>query len=361
MVSDMTMKYHHKIPFDAGIPGHRRRKNRNGTEVAPAVTIALHNHRCEMIPLAIDRMRRCDIVILEEPPDENLMKMVKGEVSINEYISGIDTEYPEFGRRMALALRRLHRDSIRIIQIEPYLEYLLEIHNRFVDGVRPADLETDTALWPVYEMERRATRALIDFYEASSQNDFDVMLKTTKAFAKVDARRFAMRDRLRARSIARVAAHGRYIYVEAGQMHVGLAQALRQHLPVCQGVAALYLTPGGVIPQPAPASRIGPGDVLTLIYTFNPDFDSPMADLWAARALVQNKIIIKNEITADTGDFPHTRDEAETSRLVHELDLDMCRYLMPLLDKKTTAQARQAVERALTYGKSTTGHGTISM
>jgi hypothetical protein len=304
-----------------------------------------------MVSLAVKEMRRCDIVVLEEPPDDDFPKMLQGEISVEEYISGTDTEYPEFGQRMALALRGLHREGMRIVQIEPYLENLIEIHNRLVDGATPSELETDGVLWPVYDMERRATRALIDFYEASSQKDFDAMLKTTKNFAKFDARRFALRDLLRARSIAGIIAHGRRVYVEAGQMHVGLARQLRRHLPGRRRVTARYLAPERIFRQPALASRLGPGDALTLIYTFNPDFDSSMADLWAARALVQNKIILKHEITTNTGDFPHTRDEAETSRLVQELDLDMCRRLLPMIDKATTAQARQAMEKALNKGK----------
>ena len=244
-------------------------------------------------------------------------------------------------------MRGLYRDGARILQIEPYLERLIEIHRRFSAGAGPEDLETHPTLWPVYEMEHRATRALIKFYEASAQGDFDTLLETVKAFARRDARRFVLRDQLRAQGITEAIGPGERVYVEAGSLHVGLARELRRRSSPITSIENHFFLPRRGLPKSSPMTLYGPGDILTLVYMFNPEFDGPMADLWAARALVQNKIIIKNEITDRLEKFPHTRDEAETAWLVHQLDLKNCRRLLPQIDKLTTAQARRAVKKTL--------------
>jgi hypothetical protein len=194
-------------------------------------------------------------------------------------------------------------------------------------------------------MEHRATRALIKFYEASSQGDFEGCLERVKAFARIDARRFVLRDQLRAKNIAKSIPPGARVYVEAGPMHIGLAHQLRRRSSCRIQIINHFLAPLKTMEIPAPLRLYGPGDILTLVYMFNPDFVGRMADLWAARALVQNKIIIKTEITDNAERFPHTRDEVYTSQLVQQLDLEACRQLIPLIDKMTTIQARSLVTK----------------
>lgn len=343
----MTMNNQQYINLQTGLPKDLYMDSLSDKKDQTAVTVALSNHRCEIIPLAVAKMRQHVAVILEEPPERNFFQLLEGEITIAEYMLEIDAEYPEFNRRMYQAMRRLYHEGVRILQIEPYLERLIEIHRRFSEGAGPEDLKTHPTLWPVYEMEHRATRALINFYEASSQGDFDILLETVKAFARIDARRFVLRDQLRAQGIAEAIGPGERVYVEAGSLHVGLARELRRQSLAKTSIVNHFFSPRSGLPKSSPMTLYGPGDILTLVYMFNHEFDGLMADLWAARALVQNKIIIKNEITDRLEEFPHTRDEAKTARLVHQLDLKTCRHLILQIDKMTTAQARRTVMETL--------------
>jgi hypothetical protein len=310
------------------------------------VTIGLSTHRCEIIPLAVSRMRQNDVIILEEPPGHAFDLMLSGNLGISDYLLEIETEYPDFSRQMCEALRQLRHEGYLILQVEPYLERLLRIHDRFSEGQTPADLKDDRLLWPVYEMERRATRALIEFYHASAEGSFETQLAAVKRFAKLDAQRFVMRDRLRADTIAGLIENGQPVYVEAGQMHVGLAQMLRQRLPGPSKVTTDFLVADIIKAWPGPSPIFGPGDLLTLIYRFNPEFDGPLANLFIARALVQNKLITKTEILDTTDAFPHTRDEAESINLVQQLSIEACEHLLSIIGKMTTSEARRAVGAA---------------
>jgi hypothetical protein len=306
------------------------------------ITVALSNHRPEIIPLAFAKMVRCETVVLEEPREANFGAMLTGDVAIDEYVMGIDTEYPSFSRAMCRSLRKLHDQGIQILQVEPYLARLTEIHERFGEGARPKELRPDSRLWPVYQMEREATQSLMTFYKAFTAGDFKRLLAAVKRFAWVDAKRFDMRDRLRAQKIAAFARSKR-IYVEAGQMHVGLVSLLRQRVKGWATVTADYLVSAVLSSCARPKVLFGPGDVLTLLYIFNPRFDGEIADLLAARALVQNKLLIKDEITSDLETFPHTRDELESAHLVRKLSMEDCQRLLPIVSKLGVDQARQAL------------------
>ena len=235
-------------------------------------TVALSNHRTEIIPLAVAKMVRCETVVLEEPPEANFGAMLTGDVAIDDYVMGIDTEYPSFSRAMCRALRKLYDQGIRIVQVEPYLARLTEIHERLGEGARPEELRPDPRLWPVYQMERETTQTLMAFYKAFTVGDFNRMLAAVKRFARVDAQRFYMRDRLRAQKIAALAT-GKRIYVEAGQMHVGLVSLLRRRVKGWATVTADYLVSAALSSCARPKVLFGPGDVLTLLYIFNPRFD----------------------------------------------------------------------------------------
>lgn len=319
------------------------------------ITVGLSHHRPEMIPLCIDKMHRHDAIILEEPPDDGFGPMLAGDHAIEEYVMGVDTEYPEFSRRMCQALRSLYREGKVIIQIEPYLEGLLRIHERFGQGLLPADIESDRSLCPIYRAEREATGALIGFYEAASKGDFGATLSAVKAFARRDAHRFLLRDDMRAESIAAVAAAYPGIYVEAGQMHVGLAGAIRRRVGGQALVSANYLMSEALKMIGGRGCLFAPGDILTLLYYFNPSFDAPIANLFAARALIQNKIVAKVETRSALHEFPHTRDELETIHIVEKLTLEECRQLLPVIAQMDTNKARRFVARILETSEGYTG------
>ena len=92
---------------------------------------------------------------------------------------------------------------------------LIGIHEHFADGGRPSDLAPGTARHRVYEAERAATAALVAFYEVSVGGSFDETISEVKRFARADARRFALRDRLRAEAIATIVSVPGTYHIEA--------------------------------------------------------------------------------------------------------------------------------------------------
>ena len=128
-------------------------------------------------------------------------------------------------------------------------------------------------------------------------------------------------------------------------MHVGLAQALRSRAKSAASVRTTYLLADVAASFGAPGCLFGPGDVLTLLYRYDPGYKGAAADLLAARALIYNKIVAKSESAEDPATFPHTRDEIETLRIVRQLNLSDCRRLLPVIDRMTTEKARRTIEK----------------
>ena len=289
----------------------------------------------------------CDVIVTEDAPSAEFDRMLTGGLSIAEYLRMTDIEYPDFGRKTCLLWRRMHAAGVQVLQIEPFLERLLQIHERFATGSVPEDIKKDPLLHPVYAAERDATGALLKFYQSASNGQFDVIIEATKRFARLDARRFVLRDRLRAGAIRSLLEKYSSIGVEAGQMHAALAPFLRQNLPAGTRVRSVHLMEPIVRKWGRCRHLFGPGDLLTLQYIFHPKSKSARLDLLAARALIYNKVIVKDEIVPDYTEYPHTRDEIQTIELVNRLTLNDCRILFSKIGRVSTTVARTEVYQYL--------------
>ena len=102
-----------------------------------SATLVLANHRPETLPLARRLMALHDTIVLEEPPDKRFESMLDGEVPIDAYLEDQELEYPEFSQRMALVLRERRQAGTRLVQVEPFIDQLLSIHDRFANGEGP--------------------------------------------------------------------------------------------------------------------------------------------------------------------------------------------------------------------------------
>ncbi len=310
-------------------------------------TLVLANHRPETVPAALALMAEHDAVILEEPPDPRFQAMLSGRLGIRAYLATQDLEYPEFSRRMAHGLRERHRLGTRLYQVEPFIQHLLVIHDRFADGQGPSDLPAGTTLHQVYLAERAATKALIDFYSTSAGESFAATMAAVKRFARADARRFALRDRLRAEAMLDVLKRPGHTYIEAGQIHYPLWRELRRRLPAGFTLRIHFLMAQAVRAMGRQRHLYGPGDRLTLLYRFHPNGQFREADRLAAQALIYNKIIIKEEITGTGQPYPHTRDELETAAITDDLTTADCRRIYPVVRRANTRTAREMVQHYL--------------
>ena len=293
-------------------------------------------------------MQQHDAIFLEEPPESDFRQMLRGSVTIDDYLMPLDVEYPEFSRGMCRLLRKLHAEGKKIFQVEPFLEALLAVHDFFAGGHVPDDLPKDSLEYPVYLAERRATKALLDYYQVAIKGSFEETLAAIIRFARVDAARFRLRDSLRAQALAPLIRKYPSAYIEAGVIHYQLWQLLCQKLPKQTRVMPVFLADFALKKLEKTGHLYGPGDKLTLLYVFHPTIaETGNHRLLAARSIVYAKIIEKNEIAFDVDGFSHLRDELACIRATGKLGLLDCRNLFPLIRRSKTAEARQIVAEYL--------------
>lgn len=301
-------------------------------------------HRPEMVPLITENMQTHDALFLEEPPTEEFGQMLAGSVTVDEYSLTSDAEYPKYTESMCSALRELHAQGKKIIQIEPYLENLLELHDFLADGGGPDDLNKDTVTFLVYLTEKNVTGALLSYYQASVSASFESTIEAVKRFAQADAARFRLRDSLRAQELSVSIPNYASSFIEAGMMHLFLRRLLKRQLPMDCQVQAVY-TADKVLRHMGKSTHLySPGDQLTFLYIFNPNFsDRNRQSLLAARALIYSKIIRKEELRADTLPFPHILDELLCIDATRRLSIEDCRQLFERIRGASTFDSRQIV------------------
>jgi hypothetical protein len=336
-------------PFRRSDPGTIENREGLGAGLGPMsdannacqVSVLYTTHRPETVDALFDEMRLHEAVFLEEPPTADFPDMLEGRISIEDYLMNRDDEYPEFSRRSCRMFQALHRKGVLLFQVEPFIEELLGIHEFFADGSGPSDLTPGTMHHRVYMAEHLATRALLDFYRISVAGTFEETVAAVKIFARTDARRFRLRDEMRADALAEVVGGYGSAAVEAGYMHALLWRLLKRRAAADARVRPVYLMQEPMAEAGARRRNLGPGDVLTLHYLFNPERDDPVLDLLAARSLMYAKFLEKEEMIGRAGQFPHLKNEMETNRITDVLSYEDCRRLYPLIRRSGTAKARR--------------------
>ena len=312
------------------------------------ITLGLSIHRPDMVPFLADWMKRHDAVLLEEPPDESFEQMLQGTLAVDDYIQQLDVEYPAFSRDMCYQLRRLRAEGKNILQVEPFLEILIGIHEFFAEGHRPEELDPESVQYPVYLAERNATGALLAYYQIVMTGSFEESLEAIKRFARLDAARFRLRDSLRAQALAPLVKKYPSAFIEAGVMHYPLWRRLRRQMPLQKQVRLIFIADAALHTLGKKGHLFGPGDQLTLLYIFHPTVAQPKREaLLAARSLIYSKLVAKEELTENLNSLPHLRDELACIQIARRLSTADCRRLFPLVCGATSSDARQIVAEYL--------------
>ncbi len=312
------------------------------------INVGFSIHRPEIIAKTAELMERHEVIFLEEPPEANFEKMLTGAISVADYLMPLDLEYPEFSRQMCDLEKQLHASGKQLIQVEPFYEALLFIHDFFARGNTPDDLKPNSLPYYVFISERQATGALLNFYKTAATGSFDTVVDAVRQFARADAARFRLRDSLRAQEIARQADPHASIYVEAGVIHLFLWRELRKLLSHEHQVKPVFLD-RLVAKDTGPRQHLySPGDQLTLFYIFHPrKADIEQETLLAARSIIYSKIIHKEENTENGNAFFHMTDEKTCIRMVKKLSINDCRRLYGFIRQVQTLEARRIVENFL--------------
>lgn len=311
------------------------------------MTIGFLSHHVEVLPFLRRRLEGCRTLVLEEPPHPRFQDMLQGAVAVEDYLLQVDSGFPEFDRHLCRLLQGLCRDGLRILQVEPYLERLLQIHEGFAAGRSPADVSGEPDLAPVYEAEKRADGALLAYYQASVREPFRQVVEAVKHFARADADRLRLRARLRSEAIAEVCDPGESVFIEAGYIHRALHRELLKRVGKRTRVRALFVMDPLVREWGGKRRNLGPGDVLTLIYVFGVPARAPFENLLAARSLLYIKMIQKEELLPGPSPAPHCEDEIRVNRLVDRLTYEDCSRLFEDLRFASRTDTLKAIQETL--------------
>lgn len=310
----------------------------------PPITIGFSSHRIEVIPFAKILMEYHDVIITEEAQNPKFKDMLSKKISVDEYLSEIDTGFPEFSRRMYKLLRMFYQRGKMILQVEPYIERLMRIHEMFFEGKEPSDVLKVLDLKEVYEAEKKATGALLYFYELSMGKSFEEIIEAVKNFARADAERFRLRDRMRAEAISRILPEDKSVYIEAGAIHIYFEKSLRYRLRNRRKIKTVFLLESVVRKLRGKKQVIAPGDILTEHYIFRRKKNEDFENLQAARALVYIQILEKEEMTPSrTEKTPHIKDEIRAIELADKLTLEQCKEIYKKIRFRDRHQALETV------------------
>jgi hypothetical protein len=311
----------------------------------PSITIGFSSHRIETIPFAKRLMENHEVIILEEAPNLEFKDMLNKESSVNKYLDGIDSGFPEFSRRIYKILQGFHSRGKKILQIEPYMDWLTRIHEMFSEGKEPSEVLRMPELKEVYEAEKKVTGALLHFYESSMGKSFARVIDAVKNFANADAERFRLRDTMRAKAISKILSENQTVYVEAGAVHTYLERVLRQTLGEKWQIKSVFLLEPVVEKLTGKKQVIAPGDILTEHYIFGRKGNDEFETLQAARALIYIQILEKEEmIPTKEEKTPHIKDEIRAIELANKLSLDQCEEIYKKIRFKSRNQALKIVQ-----------------
>ncbi len=299
------------------------------------------SYRLETLPFVRRKMDTCQCIVLEEPPTPGFKEMLRQELDIEEYLMLTDFGFPAFARAQCRLLQKLYARGKSILQVEPFLQELTTIHEYFAAGGSPPGIPAGTSTREVYECEHLWTGRLLSFYQQAYNKDFEQVVSSVKEFARVDAQKGRLRDEMRALALQELFSLYETLYVEAGYIHFVLLRELYRKLPDHAEFSTYYSLQEFFRPRIGKRQIMGPGDVLTLLYTWRPDYSGPKADLLAAQSLIYNKVVQKEEVHEKTDYYPHSRDEIQAVQLARSLDFEQCARLYSQIRMLSTAKARE--------------------
>ena len=293
---------------------------------ASTVTLGFTVFRPETAPFASRAMEGHDLIVLEEPRTPGFEEMLVGELPIDEYLMLTDFEFPEYAAAQCRTLQALHARGAAVLQVHPWMDELAGIHEFFAAGNGPGDIPTGGRPWAVYARERDWSAKLLAFYKAAGAKDFDAILEAVNDFAMADAAKISDMDRDRAAALAGLLPGRGRAYVECGAIHhdmVGLMiRALGHGL-----VRTAHLMEEVCLARHGRRRLVPPGDLLTFRHLLGAPRDRAVESLLAARAVVYNRLMEKDESFESDSPYPHMDAEAVVLQIVGGLSMEQCRDL----------------------------------
>ncbi len=303
------------------------------------VLIAFSAHRLEAIPFYQKAFNQADIIILEDAPHPLFPSLLLDQITPEFYVKSLDTDFPLFLTKQYQLLQKVYKLKKKVTQIDPYVEKLLQMYQFLEEGKTPQEIRENPSFKEVYACEHEASGKLLEFYQAAMENDFEKAIQTVCAFAKADAQRISLRDKLRAQAIAHyLREKNGQVFIEAGYIHLFLAKYLQRLMPQGLRVRTTFLLArpaceiskkilGKTLPHP-----FVPGDLLTFWYLAQRAPSSGKKRLWAARTLIYNKLLVTEELKpTENVPFPHLVEEFKIKALLSQLSYEDCAKLYEVI------------------------------
>jgi len=295
------------------------------------VEVVLTSHRVEFLPMLRDEAISAEVIVLEEPANENLYRLFRNEITAEEYVRGLDTSFPLYTYFLSDLLKHLHQMGKKIYQIEPYLETIQKIQKSIEEGTF-SEVIKDVETEKIRLIEKKAFGAFIDYQEAFMSGDFDRLVEKTIEFSRADAERFKLRDSMRFRKIVEFIERMKEeeddpalkLMIEAGSIHTSLPYSLEEVLEM-DYVRAVNL-------KETAANMIGieftnnPGTKLTEVFIKGKELEDEELKTLAARSLVYiSKISPEEMLPEDDNSFPHLVEELKITKEVERMDYTACK------------------------------------
>ncbi|AMM40433.1 hypothetical protein HS1_000627 [Candidatus Desulfofervidus auxilii] len=302
------------------------------------IYIGFSSHRLEAIPSYERVFNQTDFIILEDAPCPLFPLMLKGEISPEEYSQKFETDFPKFIQAQFRLLQKAYQDRKEIIQIDPYMEKVIQIYQLLEKGKKGQEISHLPEFREIYTAEHNATGCLLDYYQAT-MGTFEQAVEAIKAFARADAQRIALRDKMRAEKIAQYLQNKRgRVFVEAGYIHLFLSSFLRKSMPPDWKLKASFLLASvsrqiakSIIGKPLPYPLV-PGDILTFWYIGKKKINPEKERLFAAQVLIYNQLITTEELEPTPEvPYPHLKQEFEIKSILKKLSYLDCSRLYPLI------------------------------
>ena len=322
----------------------------NFMQIHPLITIGFSSHRLEVLPALQEEMSRHEAFVMEEAPEEDFTPFLEGKISATEYVADKEVEFQEFSLGQLDMVKGWHNQGKAILQVEPYQQKLIQIHELLASGNSRQEVENLPEFKEVYAAESSASRTLLTFYATAHTAPFAKVVAAVKEFARADAARFRLRDTLRAEALAPLSGQFSKLYVEAGYIHLFLVRALARLVSGKARLRPKVLHASRSLPAIHRPRPLGPGDLLTLHYIFAAPLSRDKEDLLAARSLIHIQLLRKYEMAPGPDPTPHLTDEIQAYRLSSRLSFQDCANLYPQI---RTATPEEAVAMVTRYVKTT--------
>ena len=290
------------------------------------LTLGFTVFRPETAPFAARAMAGHELIILEEPQTPGFEEMLQGKLPIEDYLMLTDFEFPEYAREQCRTLQHLHSLGATVMQIHPWMDELIGVHEFFAAGNTPAQIPRGGKAWNVYSREHEWSRKLLAFYTAAGKKDFKGILAAVTEFARADAEKIRDMDQDRAAAVAKTVAGRSSVYVECGAIHhtmIGLLIKMLGH----GRIKAVHLMEEVCKKRYGVRRLIPPGDLLTFRYLVRAPEDSAQEALLSARTMIYNRLMEKDEKFESAYPHPHMDAEALVLQVISGLDTERCREI----------------------------------